>query len=300
MAAYNGGAHIAEAVASVLGQTHEDLELIVVDDASTDDTAAVVESFADERVVLIRHQRNEGPCKARRVGFDRARGSFLCWIDQDDIWLETKTAEQLALMADRPDVGLAYTYFEAFDSATGRPVPWPDGRRDFEGDILAPLFVEGCFIGSITTMVRRAALETRGLRIRDRDFSFGDDHYLWLGLALDWPAARIPRVLARYRRHAANESARLALQNVDLWRVGLLREFLAEYPDAATRLGRARRLGLGRHYLLAARFERRQGSRRRARQLAARSFVNDPLAAVRLRLRAIAALCGAGTLRGGS
>jgi len=292
MAAHNGTAYVAEAIDSVLGQTHADLELIVIDDASTDDTAAVVERRArgDRRVVQVRQARNEGPCRARRIGFERAQGEFLCWIDQDDVWLPTKVEEQLAVMTARPDVGLVYTYFEAFDSTSGEPIAWPDGRRDFVGDVLRHLFVEGCFIGSITTMVRRAALGTRDLRIRDRDFSFGDDYYLWLGLALDWQVERIPRVLARYRRHAFNESARLALQNVDLLRVRLLREFLAEYPDAAARLGRARRLGLARHNLLASRFERRGGDRRRAARLAASAVSADPLVAVREGARAVAAI----------
>jgi glycosyltransferase involved in cell wall biosynthesis len=279
MAAHDGAAFIEPAVESVLTQTHRQLELIVVDDHSGDATADIVERMAraDPRVTLIRRPVNEGPCRARRLGFESARGTYLCWIDQDDLWLPTKVEEQLAVMQARPDVGLVYTYFDAFDSATGATIPWPDGRRDHEGDVLGPLFVEGCFIGSITTMARRAALERRGLRIRDRDFSFGDDYYLWLGIALDWDVARIPRVLARYRRHAGNESARLAQRNVDLWRVQLLREFLAEFPDAVERLGRRRRTALARHYLLGALFEYRRGRRRQALHLAARSVSEDPL-----------------------
>jgi len=303
MAAHDGTAYIAEAVGSVLAQTHADLELIVVDDASTDGTPELLERVGDPRITVVRRARNEGPCRARRIGFDRARGDFCCWIDQDDLWLPTKVAEQLAVMAARPDVGLVYTYFDAFDSASGRTLPWADGRRDYEGDVLAPLFVEGCFIGSITTMVRRSALATRGLRIRDRDFSFGDDYHLWLGLALDWQVARIPRVLARYRRHTGNESARLERENADLMRTRLLLEFLREQPDAAARLGRARGVGLGRHYWLAARFERRAGNRRAARRLTARALAEDPLVALRQPVRVartIAAARGAGSPAGGS
>jgi teichuronic acid biosynthesis glycosyltransferase TuaG len=284
MAAYNGEPHIRDAIGSVLAQTHRRLELIVIDDCSTDATPDIVEAFASaepDRVVLTRQAVNAGPCRARSLGFARARGEFLCWMDQDDLWLPTKVEEQLVLMRDRPDVGLIYTYFDAFDDDTGRTIAWPDGRRDHEGDVLRPLFVEGCFIGSITTMFRRAALETRGLGIRTADFSLGDDYYLWMGIALDWQVARIPRVLARYRRHAANESMRLAQGNVDLWRVGLLREFLGEYPDAEQRLGRCRRTGLARHYLLAARHAGRQRRVAEALELAGRSVVADPLMPLR-------------------
>ena len=284
MAAHNGARHIGDAIESVLAQTHRRLELIVVDDCSTDATAEIIERFAQDepdRVILIRQPVNAGPCLARSVAFERAGGEFLCWIDQDDLWLPTKVEEQLAAMHKNADVGLVYTYFDAFDDASDAPIAWPDGRRDYEGDVLGPLFVEGCFIGSITTMIRRAALETRGLHIRTRDFSIGDDYYLWLGLALDWQVARVPRVLARYRRHSGNESARLARQNVDLWRVGLLREFLDEHPDAERRLGRQRRTAFARHYLLAARHAGRQQQLARALELGLRSVSADPLMPLR-------------------
>ena len=284
MAAYNGAEYIGDAARSVLAQTHRRLELIVVDDCSTDATAEIVEAIGQaegDRVTVLRRPINEGPCRARSVGFACASGELVCWIDQDDLWLPTKVEEQVAVMRARPEVGLVYTYFEAFDGDSGATIPWPDGRRDYEGDVLGPLFVEGCFIGSVTTMIRRAALETRSLRIRDTDFSFGDDYYLWLGIALDWQVARIPRVLARYRRHGTNESARLERRNVDLWRVRLLREFLAEYPDAHRRLGWQRRTALARHYLLAAGHARRQGLLRESVKMGLRSVAADPLMPLR-------------------
>jgi hypothetical protein len=149
--------------------------------------------------------------------------------------------------------------------------------------VLGPLFVEGCFIGSITTMVRRSALATRGLRIRTKDFSFGDDYFLWLGIALDWQVARIPRVLARYRRHAANESDRLERGNADLQRIDLLREFLDEHPDAERRLGNRRRTAFARHYLLAARSAGRQRRFTEALGLGLRGIAWDPLMPLRTR-----------------
>jgi GT2 family glycosyltransferase len=283
MATYDGAAFVTESIDSVLAQTHRELELIVVDDSSTDATPEIVAGMArrDPRVMLVRRTATGGPCLARAVGFERSRGELLCWLDQDDVWSPTKVAEQVELLRFRPDVGLVYTYFEAFDGGTGAALDWPDGRRDIQGDVLGALFVEGCFIGSLTVMFRREALAKRGLRLRVRDFSFGDDYDLWLGIALDWQVARIPRVLARYRRHSGNESARLERGNADLQRVGLLREFLAAHADAAGRLGRRRRIGLARHLWLAARAENRRGQRKAAWVLAARSAALAPSVAVR-------------------
>jgi teichuronic acid biosynthesis glycosyltransferase TuaG len=288
MATHDGGRFLRPAIDSVLSQTHRAIELIVVDDCSSDDTAQIVESYLrsdPDRVRLLRKTVREGPCKARNQALDLARGPLICWLDQDDVWLPTKVAEQAQLLAERPDVGLLYSYFDAFDSDSGATIAWGDSRRDFEGDVLAELFVIGCFIGSITVMFRRSALERRHIRLRERDFSLGDDYYLWLTIALDWQVARIPRVLARYRRHTGNESARMAAaQNVDAWRVDLLREFLAEYPEANERLGGRRDVGLAWHALRGAHFEARARRPARALALAARAVAWSPSTVLRTRL----------------
>ena len=105
-------------------------------------------------------------------------------------------------MRGRPEVGLVYSGYEAFDSETGETIPWRDRSSEAEGDVLVPLFVRGCFVASLTALFRREVLTRRGLRLRETDFSFGDDYFLWLALSLDWQVARIDEVLARYRRHA--------------------------------------------------------------------------------------------------
>ena len=143
-----------------------------------------------------------------------------------------------------------------------------------------PLFVDGCFVASLTALFRRDVLTRRNLRLREKDFSFGDDYFLWLTLSLDWQVARIDEVLARYRRHTSNESGRLALTNFHLRRVALLREFVEDFPEANARLGRNRRRGLANHYLKAADFEQ-AGSRGRAALLIARAMALDPVYTLR-------------------
>ena len=273
MASHNAAAFIEEAIDSVLGQTHERLELIVVDDCSTDGTAEIVAGYADrdpERVRAQLKRARQGPCRARNDALSIARGELICWIDHDDVWLPPKLQEQVELLAHKPDVGLVYTYFDAFDSSTGASIPWLDGRRDLEGDLLADLLLIGCFIGSITTMFRRQALDRGGGRLRERDFSIGDDYYLWLTIALDWRIERIPRVLARYRRHAANESARVESQ-IDLrrWRAAFVQEFLDEFPEARARLDRRRRISLALQLVRGACVELAGGAARQARREAA-------------------------------
>jgi hypothetical protein len=258
MAAYNGAALIGESIESVLAQTYDRIELVVVDDCSTDGTADVVEAYAKQhpdRVRLERKRERRGPCRRRNDAIDLARGELIAWLDQDDLWLPEKTERQVEVLLARPEVGLVYSGYEAFDSESGDTLPWRERETEAEGDVLIPLFVRGCFVASLTALFRREVLTRRSMRLRETDFSFGDDYYLWLALALDWQVARVDEVLARYRRHARNESSRLGGTNFHLLRIKLLREFIGDFPEAVPRLGPWRRRGIARHYLRAADFE---------------------------------------------
>jgi glycosyltransferase involved in cell wall biosynthesis len=253
---------VGETIESVLGQTYERLELVVVDDASSDGTPEVVASYAERnpgRIALVRSEEQLGPCRRRNDAIDRSSGELIAWIDQDDLWLPEKTALQVELLQERPEVGLVYSGYEAFDSRTGETLAWRDRASEAEGDVLVPLFVRGCFVAAPTALFRRDVLTQRNLRLRETDFSFGDDHFLWLALSLDWQVAKIDDVLARYRRHGGNESARLATTNFHEKRLALLREFLHGFPEADARLGPWRRRGLAEQLLKSAAFEREAG-----------------------------------------
>jgi glycosyltransferase involved in cell wall biosynthesis len=279
MPTFNAAPFVAESIESVLAQTYDPIELVIVDDASADDTLQIVEEYAQRYSEQVRFRRGTerlGPCRRRNDALDLARGSLIGWLDHDDLWSREKTAKEVAVLQARPDVGLVYSGYEAFDSDTREPIPWRDRNSEAEGDVLVPLFVRGCFVASLTALFRREVLTRRHLRLRETDFSFGDDYYLWLVLSLDWKVARIDEVLAYYRRHGGNESERLGETNFHLRRVDLLRQFLDEFPEAIPRLGKWRRRGLARHYLSAAHFESKR-SRLRSRLTFARAFASAPV-----------------------
>ncbi|HMI99787.1 MAG TPA: glycosyltransferase [Gaiellaceae bacterium] len=278
MPAYNGVELVAESIESVLAQTYDPIELVVVDDASTDGTPDVVAQYAErhpDRVRLEQKSSRLGPCRRRNDALDLARGELVAWLDQDDLWLPEKTERQVEVLLARPEVGLVYSGYEAFDSESGETLSWRDRESEAEGDVLVPLFVRGCFVASLTALFRRDVLARRHLRLRETDFSFGDDYYLWLALSLDWQVARLDEVLARYRRHPRNESSRLSETNFHLRRIELLRDFVADFPEAAPKLGPWRRRGIAGHYLRAAAFEATT-SRLRAALPAARAIALAP------------------------
>ena len=218
----NGARTLQEAIASVLAQTWSDWELIVWDDRSTDNSAAIVSQFHDARISYFLSPDDASLGKARRDAIAHATGEWIAFLDQDDIWLPQKLEKQLALAAD--DVGLIY----------GRTVRfYPGGlQRDYdqaheyralpEGDIFAQLFDDSCFIAMSSAMFRRSAVEAVGgipgeVRIIP-------DYYLYVAVARRYRARAVQEVVCRYRMHsdsmshrAATEMHQEALWLIDRW-----------------------------------------------------------------------------------
>jgi glycosyltransferase involved in cell wall biosynthesis len=112
---YNRSRLLARAVKSVLNQTYQNFELIIVDDASTDNTEEVVGSFNDERIKYVRHEKNKGEAVARNTGIKAARGEYIASHDSDDEWLHEKLAKRIRAFENcSPEIGVVYTALSAF------------------------------------------------------------------------------------------------------------------------------------------------------------------------------------------
>jgi teichuronic acid biosynthesis glycosyltransferase TuaG len=205
MPAYNAEGYIAEAIGSVLGQTYDGWELVVVDDGSTDGTARVVGAIAerDARVRYVRRE-NGGQAAARNTGLRAASGDLVAFLDADDLWLPEKLALQIALMEEK-GVDLVYTdgYFFSEEGAAAPGERFnilPGEARGVE--MFRTLFASNR-IGTLSVLVRRAALDAVGLFDEDRAYQNCEDYDLWLRLAR-WGAGfyGMGEKLMRYRRHA--------------------------------------------------------------------------------------------------
>jgi glycosyltransferase involved in cell wall biosynthesis len=283
MAARNHERYAADAAASVLEQDYDCLELIAVDDASDDATPDVLERCAADappgRMRLVRHERQEGIAETRAHALSLARGAFIGLLDSDDLWLPGKLGPQVELLTAEPDVGLVHAEFEAFDSDTGQPIPW--GSRDWnrDSDQLVELVRLGCFIMTGTTLIRREAIELRGVGFENPGYPSYDDYLLFLTIALDWRIAHEPRTVMRYRRHPGNLTNVLFSGNLARARANLLESFLDRFPEARERLGDERRRTLA-HLLVAAAAHNPRRDRLKSVRWALEGFRQHPSAAL--------------------
>ena len=188
---YNKGRYIDATLASVTAQTFADMEVIVIDDGSTDDGPARVATHAsaDTRLRLLR-QPNGGVSAARNAGLRAARGEWVAFLDADDTWMPTYLAEMHALARRHPEAGLCAC------ARQGRRIPTLP-----EECVVSDAAAWGVIYWTGTTMARRTLFATAGL-FRE-GISRGEDRDMWLRLGLHAPTAFLNRELARYEEHAA-------------------------------------------------------------------------------------------------
>lgn len=178
---YNRAHLIGRAIQSVLDQTYQDFEIIVVDDGSTDNTEEVVTDFNDERLRYIRLEENSGTSAApRNTGIKVARGKYIAFQDSDDEWLPEKLEKQMRVFEiASPEFGVIYTGF--WRIAGGKKTYIPSSRiTPKEGDI-HNILLEGNFIGGPVTLIRKECLERAGMF--DEELPQLMDWEMWIRLS---------------------------------------------------------------------------------------------------------------------
>lgn len=158
---FNRPAMIREAVASVLTQTHRPIEIILVDDGSTDDTPAVLASLAvSHPEVIVLKQDNAGPGAARNTGFKVSKGDFIQYLDSDDVLHPRKFEQQINALNSMSDAGVCYCVTLRRDAATGQMVPW--ARTADQIDDIFPSFLPKRGWATLTPLWRRTVCEAIG------------------------------------------------------------------------------------------------------------------------------------------
>jgi glycosyltransferase involved in cell wall biosynthesis len=236
---YNCALYVAQAIDSVLAQTYRPLELLAVDDESTDGSREIIASYGkDVRLISLTHTGRPGYVRNR--GIESARGSLIAFIDADDIWLCEKLAKQVAYLEEHQNIGLVHSNLRVIDSQ-GRYL-----RDIFLGCRGSQGLTDDCPESSFTQLIKgdssvwtSSVLTRRACLNRVGGFSetltVGEDYHLWIRIAREFQVAYIPEALAIHRKHGANTGkswARAVPQEVQLWN-----EMLDLFPELQTTHG---------------------------------------------------------------
>lgn len=214
--AYNAEKYIAETLESVYAQTYRPIEVIVVDDGSTDRTAEVVNSFrgrkADKIDLIYIPQRNSGPSRARNKGIKASKGKYIAFLDSDDLWPEEKLSGQVGLMESHPDAGLIFGDVQRF-SKDGQARFSMFSKKGLGAEFFgAPFYVDRPFekllkcnyIPTGTVMVRRECHDTAGFF--DEGFRLVEDMELWFRMARSFKIGYSSDIWEFKRDHETNLS----------------------------------------------------------------------------------------------
>jgi glycosyltransferase involved in cell wall biosynthesis len=234
---YNRAALVQEAVASVLAQTWRDFEVLVVDDGSTDDTAAALAPWAS-RIRLLRRSCRGGVSAARNTGINAARGEWLAFLDSDDLWRPEKLARQMAYLAEHPELRWCQT--EETWVRRGIRVNQPLTHRKIGGQIFFPSLGR-CLVSPSAVILHRRLLEQHGGF--DEDLPAAEDYDLWLRLSWRYAAGLVPEPLVIKRGGRPDQLS--SQWGLDRYRIRALLKLLDD-PDLPEPYAQAARRVLAR------------------------------------------------------
>jgi glycosyltransferase involved in cell wall biosynthesis len=284
LAVHNGARYLSAAVDSVLAQTVKDLELIVIDDASTDETPDLLTGVGDERLIVLSNEEQAGLAASLNRGLETAAGRYVARLDDDDIAVPERLERQLARIRAEPSVAIVGSAVVDLDAEgkRGRAHRLPRGGKALRWHALfsSPFFHP-------TILVDRETLDRHGLKY-DPAFLESEDYDLWTRLFAFAEGANLPEPLVQKRVHAAQASLRRSDVQQSFQRQVALREIALVAPELnGEQAGLAWGLGSGRVAptkeagqalleLLAA-FERRHGRDLRVRETAGRALLRGRL-----------------------
>ena len=280
MQTWNSERFVGEAIESVLGQDFEDLELIIVDGASTDATRQIIERYAkqDRRIRVIFHERNLGISRACNDGIEAAKGKFIAQIDSDDVWVADKLTKQLAVLERDEDL-IVWSEGEIIDHAgqsLGKSFSERLGNNASakkSGDLWQELLCSNCIFHSTVIYKKQNLGDVR----YDEGILVINDFKFFLELARQYQFYYIAEPLAKYRLHGGNTFASSGPEALKRRQIApkeyisIVEDAMRRYDDEITRETRAVIYGhIGLLYYVA-------GEKKKGLRFFLRAFMCNPL-----------------------
>ena len=207
---HNRAALLKEAVESALAQTHRELEIIVVDNGSTDNTREVIDGLAakDSRVQYHYQKNSGGPVAPRNKASVLAKGDYLAFLDSDDLWFPDKLRSQLAKFAESPQTAMVYSDFYMMNEDGERGANFFSVGQPHRGRIFPHLLVKNC-VPTSTAMIKRDVYQEAGGM--DERYLIAHDIDLYLKVAFEYPIDHCDQPLAQITMNASSLSGNRAL-----------------------------------------------------------------------------------------
>jgi glycosyltransferase involved in cell wall biosynthesis len=198
---FNAAEFVEEALESILNQTYKNLQIIIIDDGSTDGSAEIVRKFNDSRIQLHKHPTNQGLISTLNEGFELAQGNYIARMDADDVALATRIEKQVRYMENNPHIGLLGSWTENFGAQRGiAKYPVNPEENDWQ------MLYRSSF-SHPSAMLRTEVLKQHQLRF-DEEFLHAEDYEFATRLSLYTRLSNLPEVLLKYRVHAHSVSSR--------------------------------------------------------------------------------------------
>ena len=225
MPVYNGEPFLKDTIDSVLAQSYSDFFFLIINDGSTDNSAEIIHSYSDKRIIYEENEKNIGLVATLNKGIEMIDTEFLARMDADDLWHRTKLEKQIQLLDSCPDVGLCGTSIRKFGA--------------FEGDFIFPVDNEGlkvvflfyCCMSHPSVIFRMSFLKESGLQYR-ADYFPAEDYKMWIDCLDKTQIYNIPEVLVYYRQHnnqITSDSNTLQAEKTNLVRLEMLNRISSEF-----------------------------------------------------------------------
>lgn len=196
---HNGEKFVKETIYSILNQTHKNLEVLIVDDCSSDNTVKIIKSFDDPRIKLFQNEINSGAAFSRNKALKEASGDYIAFLDGDDIWFPTKIEEQLSFMV-KNSYDFSYTEYELINETSDRIGIYFVGPKR----VNYRRFLRIDYVGTSTVMYKRSIYPVLSI---PNDIYKRNDDAMWLLLSKKADCYLFPKILAQYRKSGSSISS---------------------------------------------------------------------------------------------
>lgn len=269
---YNCARFLSDSLGSVLSQTYDRYEIIVVDDGSTDNTKEVLNAFL-QKIKYIDLGQNRGLPAARNIGIQSAQGTYIAFLDADDLWLPEKLQTDVEYFTQHPDVSMVYSRHMNIDEQ-GVVLDGGTKRRLPSGNIFIRLFSEQNFIVPSSVVVRKEVFATAGLF--DEQLFNCQDWDMWLRIAFYFKVAGINKPLVQYRHNPHSLSKNR--NNVLKYQKLVIDKTYNAFKDMMCKMSERRyKKRLASHYAKIGRYYLRTGNKRLANENFRLSLQYNPL-----------------------